>query len=53
MNNIFKHLSNMIWKITYERKWRIKRQGKKTEIYDDQILENIKKYYNIEDHEDY
>ena len=30
----------------------LKDKGKKTKIYDDQTLENIKKYYNIEDHED-
>ena len=30
MNKIFKHLSNMIWKNNlYEKKSRIKRQGKK------------------------
>ena len=29
----------------------LKDKGKKTKIYDDQTLENIKKYYNIEDHE--
>jgi len=31
----------------------LKDKGKMTKIYDDQTLENIKKYYNIEDHEDY
>jgi hypothetical protein len=30
----------------------LKDKGKKAKIYDDQTLENIKKYYNIEDHED-
>ena len=30
----------------------LKDKGKKTKIYDDQTLENIKKYYNIEDHTD-
>ena len=30
----------------------LKDKGKKSKIYDDQTLENIKKYYNIEDHED-
>ena len=53
MNKIFKHLSNMIWKITYMKEnQELKDKGKKTKIYDDQTLENIKKYYNIEDHED-
>ncbi len=30
----------------------LKDKGKKAKIYGDQTLENIKKYYNIEDHED-
>jgi hypothetical protein len=30
----------------------IKHKLKKTKIYDDETLENIKKYYNIEDHKD-
>ena len=57
MDNIFKHLSNMVWKnILWEKMKRendeLKDKEKKAKIYDDQILENIKKYYNIEDHED-
>jgi hypothetical protein len=50
----FKHLSKTILKIRYMRENNeiIKNNLKKAKIYDDQTLENMKKYYNINDSTD-
>ena len=50
----FKHLSKMVWKNKYMRENNeiLKDNLKKARIYDDETLENMKKYYNINDHTD-
>jgi hypothetical protein len=48
---IFKHLSKMVRKNKYMRENEIlKNRLKKSRIYDDETLENMKKYYGIDDH---
>jgi hypothetical protein len=49
---LFKHLSKMVLKISYMRENNeiLKDSFKKSRIYDDETLENMKKYYNIDDH---
>jgi hypothetical protein len=49
---LFKHLSKMVLKISYMRENNeiLKDSLKKSRIYDDETLENMKKYYGIDDH---
>ena len=49
---IFKHLSKMVWKNKYMRENNeiLNDNLKKARIYDDETLENMKKYYGSDDH---
>ena len=49
---LFKHLSKMVLKISYMRENNeiLKDNLKKSRIYDNETLENMKKYYGIDDH---